>query len=230
MNYTIQKNQLRLFILAIAVPLLLFPTSCAQWSNTAKGGTAGAGAGAAIGGAIGSQSDDTAKGAVLGAALGGVTGAAIGRYMDKQKAEMEEKVADDAKIERVGNGIVVTFDSGILFPFDSDELERMAKMNLKEVVDVLEEYPDTKVLIQGHTDNTGSDDYNLALSRERAESVYNYAIKKGVTANRLVTEGLGESEPIASNETVSGRQKNRRVEIIIYPSDELEEKAADGKI
>ena len=205
-------------------------SSCSQWNNTAKGGAAGAGAGAAIGGVIGSQSDDTGKGAVLGAAIGGVTGAAIGKYMDKQREDLEEEVGKEAEIERVGDGIVVTFDSGILFPFDSDRLKQKSRSSIQKVADVLEEYPETEVLIQGHTDDIGSEDYNLELSKERAQAVYDYATSLDIDEDRLIVEGVGESVPIASNDTEEGRRKNRRVEVIIYPSEELKQKAEDGDI
>ncbi len=215
------------FLIAFA---LVFASCKKEWSDTAKGGTVGAGVGGAVGGAIGSKSDNTATGAILGAAIGGVTGAAIGRYMDKQERELEEEIGDKGKVKRVGEGIQVTFDSGILFDFNSADLDRESRSTIQEMASVLNDYPNTEILVEGHTDDVGSDKYNMQLSRERANSVEEYLESLGVSSSRLVTKGYGEDQPIASNETVTGRQENRRVEFAIYASDELKEDAKDGEI
>ena len=217
-------------ISALLMFAMVFGTSCKSWNNTAKGGAIGAGTGAALGGLLGKKSGNTAEGAILGAALGGVTGAAIGRYMDRQKEDLEKDLANKAEVERVGEGILVTFESGLLFGFDSDDLDDEIKNELAEFSNTLKEYEDTEVLIEGHTDSVGSDEYNMRLSKERAEAVHDYLVALGVDGSRLIEEGQGETEPVASNETEAGRTKNRRVEIAIYANDELKQKARAGEI
>ncbi|WP_215226039.1 OmpA family protein [Echinicola shivajiensis] len=202
--------------------------SCADWSNTGKGAAIGGGAGGAIGGLIGSKKGNTAAGAVIGAAVGGAAGAAIGKYMDKQAKEME--AIEDAEVERVGEGIQLTFDSGILFGFDSYQLTPSAQENVMKLAKILSEYPDTNIMINGHTDSKGSDQYNQELSEKRASSVANYLKMQGVTNFRLTTVGHGESMPIATNDTDAGRAQNRRVEVAITATDELVEKAENGEL
>lgn len=198
-------------------------------SKTFQGGAAGAGAGGVIGGVIGSQSDNTAKGAIIGAAIGGTAGALIGNYMDKQAEELREDL-EDAEVERVGEGIKITFDSGILFGFDSHSLNSESRENIRQLADVLKKYEDTEILIEGHTDSKGPKDYNLELSEERAESVGNYLITKGVDDNRISEVGYGERQPIADNDTEAGRQQNRRVEVAIFANDRLKKAAKNGEI
>lgn len=149
--------------ISVLILVLLMPYGC-KTSKTAKGGAAGAAAGGIIGGIIGSGSDDTAKGAILGAAIGGAAGALIGRYMDKQAEELEEEL-EDAEVERIGEGIKITFDSGILFPFDSSQLTPGSRENVTELAETLKEYEDTNVLIEGHTDSKGPEEYNLGLTQ-----------------------------------------------------------------
>ncbi len=198
-------------------------------SRTMRGGAIGSAAGGAIGGIIGSKSDDTAKGAILGAMIGGTAGALIGNYMDKQAAELSDELKN-AEVERVGEGIKITFDSGILFDFDSDNLRTASKDNLRELAGTLAEYKDTNILIEGHTDSIGDDTYNEELSVERAESVSSYLRTIGIKRNRLITKGYGESQPVADNDTSEGRQKNRRVEVAIYANEELKEAAREGRL
>jgi outer membrane protein OmpA-like peptidoglycan-associated protein len=198
-------------------------------SRTAKGGAIGAGAGGAIGGVIGSQSGNTAKGAILGAAIGGAAGALIGNYMDKQAEELQDDL-EGAEVERVGEGIKITFDSGILFDVDSYSLRSASKRNLKELADVLQKYDETEVLIEGHTDSTGPEEYNQTLSENRAQTVKAFLDAEGVKGARLITVGYGESQPVASNKTTAGRQDNRRVEVAIYANDKLKRAAKRGDI
>jgi outer membrane protein OmpA-like peptidoglycan-associated protein len=198
-------------------------------SRTAKGGAIGAGAGGAIGGAIGSKSDNTAKGAILGAVIGGTAGALIGKYMDKQAEELDEEL-EGADVERVGEGIKITFDSGILFAFDSAKLSPTAKDNVAEMAETLKKYEDTNILIEGHTDSIGPDDYNKQLSEERADSVSDYLISLGVENARINEVGYGENQPVATNETERGRQLNRRVELAIFANEELKEAAEEGEL
>ncbi len=195
---------------------------CASLSNTEKGAAGGAAAGAVIGGAIGNAAGSTAKGAIIGAVIGGAAGAIIGQQMDKQAEELEEEL-EDADVERVGEGILVTFDSGILFDFDSSALRPEARENLRNLAASLQEYPDSDLMIVGHTDSRGSDDYNYKLSVRRAEAASDYLISLGVPVNRLTTVGKGENEPVATNDTDAGRQENRRVEVAIYASEEYRE-------
>ena len=202
--------------------------SCADWSNTGKGAAIGAGAGGALGGLIGNKKGNTAAGAVIGAAVGGAAGAAIGRYMDKQAEEME--ALEDAEVKRVGEGIQITFDSGILFGFDSYQLTPQAQENVMKLAKILNDYPDTNIMINGHTDSKGSEEYNQTLSEKRANSVSNYLKMQGISGVRLTTIGHGESLPVASNDTDEGRSQNRRVEVAITANEELIEKAESGEL
>lgn len=204
--------------------LLMSLLGCASWSKSQKGAAIGSTAGAVVGGIIGKQSDHTAEGAILGAVIGGVAGGIIGKYMDDQAAEMERDL-EGAQIERIGEGIKVTFESGILFDVDSAALRPEAKENLKNLANILQKYEDTDILIEGHTDATGTEDYNQALSERRAKSVSNYLIGLGVQNIRLTTVGYGEMQPVASNETPDGRQANRRVEVAIWANDKLKASA-----
>jgi len=217
MHRSIHRH-LTLLILAIFIAGTTL-TGCASLSKTEKGAAIGAGAGAVIGGAIGKAVGSTAKGAIIGAVVGGTAGAVIGQQMDKQAAELEEEL-EEAEVQRVGEGIVVTFDSGILFDFDSSALRPEAKANLRDLAESLTQYENTELLIVGHTDGVGSDTYNDQLSRRRADAAAQYVSSLGIRPSRLSTSGRGESEPIASNESDYGRQQNRRVEIAIFASEE----------
>ena len=207
-------------------------TGCASLSNTEKGAGAGAGAGAVLGGIIGRTQDNTAKGAIIGAVAGGAAGAVIGRQMDKQAEELDEDLegAEVAKIEdpETGEtaGIQVTFDNAILFDIDSSTLRSGAQQDLSNLARSLEKYPGTDALVVGHTDATGSDEYNLGLSQRRAESAASELMRDGVARDRITTLGKGEQEPVASNDTDYGRQQNRRVEIAIYASEEYQNEVA----
>lgn len=209
-------------LLAAAAPVGLL--SCA--SKTATGAAVGAAGGAVVGGAIGAAAGSTAKGAIIGAVVGGAAGAIIGAQMDKQAKELEQNI-EGAKVERVGEGIQVTFESGLLYDFDSDVVRPEAKANLRELAESLDKYPNTDLLIVGHTDQLGSVAYNQSLSERRARSAASYLLTQGVDGARIVTRGLGETEPIASNETEAGRQANRRVEVAIYASKQF--RATAGK-
>lgn len=194
--------------------------SCASWTKSQKGAAIGTTAGAVVGGVIGKQSDHTAEGAILGAVIGGIAGGIIGKYMDEQAAEMEKDL-EGAKIERVGEGIKVTFESGILFDVDSAALRPEAQQNLKKLASILQKYEDTEILIEGHTDSTGPEEYNQKLSERRANSVHNYLASLRVRKFRMVTVGYGEVQPIASNDNPEGRQANRRVEVAIWANENL---------
>lgn len=189
--------------------------SCA--TKTQTGAVVGTAGGAVVGGVIGKVAGSTAKGAIIGAVVGGAAGAIIGSRMDKQAKELEQNIKG-ATVERVGEGIQVTFASGLLYDFDSDVIRPEAKTNLRELGTSLEQYPGTDLVIIGHTDQLGSATYNQSLSERRANSAATYLISQGVSGARIATRGLGESEPTASNETEAGRQANRRVEVAIYGS------------
>ena len=192
-------------------------TSCATKAQT--GAVVGAAGGAIVGGAIGNAAGSTAKGAILGAVVGGAAGAIIGAQMDKQAKELEQNIKG-AKVERVGEGIQVTFDSGLLYDFDSDVVRPEARSNLRELAASLDKYPGTDLVIVGHTDDVGSVTYNQGLSERRARSAATYLVSQGVSGGRIATSGLGETEPIATNETEAGRQANRRIEVAIFANKE----------
>lgn len=212
-----------IFVVAIVIASLL---GCASMKRRDKGAIIGAASGGVVGGIIGKQAGNTAVGAILGAAVGGAAGAYIGNYMDKQAEEMQADL-EGAKIERVGEGIKITFDSGILFNVNKFDLQATAQNNLQRLATILNKYPDTEVLIEGHTDSDGSDSYNMDLSNRRSQSVANYLASLQVSAARFHTMGYGESQPIASNDTVEGKAQNRRVEIAIYANDKLKHAAEE---
>jgi outer membrane protein OmpA-like peptidoglycan-associated protein len=193
-------------------------SACAGMSQKTRGAVIGATTGAAVGGVIGNQTGSTARGAIIGAVIGGAAGAVIGHQMDQQAKELEQNIPG-ATIQRVGEGIAVTFPSGILFPFNSTEILPAGKSNLQQLASSLEKYPNSDVLIVGHTDSVGTDAYNLDLSQRRALAASAYLQSLSVPANRLRTAGKGKSEPIQPNDTEEGRARNRRVEIAIYASE-----------
>lgn len=211
-------------LLIVFLVVGLAGAGCANLSRTERGAATGAGAGAVIGGVVGANYGDTAKGAIIGAAVGGTAGAIIGQQMDRQARELEEEL-EGARVERVGEGIAIAFDSAILFEFDRAELSNVARENLRNLAQSLQEYPNTEVTVIGHTDSVGSADYNMRLSQRRAESAATYIASQGISRDRLTTVGRGLHEPIESNETSFGRQQNRRVEVTITASEEFQEQA-----
>lgn len=223
-------NTIKIFKAGLIAPMLaILLSGCATWSNTQKGGAIGAGTGATVGGVIGKSTGNTAAGAIIGATVGGAAGALIGRQMDKQAEELESDL-EDAEVKRVGEGIQITFDSGILFAYDSYDLSASSKQNLQEMAGTLKKYPDTDILIAGHTDSKGGESYNETLSLQRANSVFSYLNDLGVATRRLETVGYGETSPVATNETAAGRAKNRRVEVAIYANEEMKRKAEEGAL
>ena len=199
---------------ALIAATSLATTACASLNNKEKGGIIGATGGAVIGGAIGKANGSTAKGAILGATIGGAAGMIIGHQMDKQAAELKQNIPG-AVVERVGEGIQVTFASGLLFDFDSDDVRAEAASNLRNLAASLDKYPGSELLIVGHTDNVGTDSYNLGLSERRADAAATYLAAQGVSRTRISSRGLGETEPVEPNESEAGRSKNRRVEVAI---------------
>ncbi len=189
--------------------------ACASWKNREKGAAVGAAAGGVIGGVIGNQTGSTARGAIIGAVVGGAAGAVIGHQMDQQAKELQQNIPG-ATVTRVGEGIAVTFASGLLYDFDSDVVRPTAAQNLRALAQSLGKYPNTDILIVGHTDATGPDSYNQGLSERRARSAQNFLVGEGVAPGRLRSAGRGETEPIASNDDEAGQSQNRRVEVAIY--------------
>jgi outer membrane protein OmpA-like peptidoglycan-associated protein len=202
-------------------------------SKTTKGGLLGAGGGAAagaiLGRVIGGGARGTAIGAIIGAAAGGTAGALIGRKMDKQAEDLQRDM-QNAKVERVGEGIKITFDSGILFDTNKSDLRPASATEIQKMAAVLQKYPDTNVIIEGHTDNSGSDAINQPLSERRAQAVANYTTAQGVDASRITTKGYGSSQPVADNTTVEGKQANRRVEVAIFANEKMKKAAEAGQL
>jgi outer membrane protein OmpA-like peptidoglycan-associated protein len=207
----------------LAALALAGATGCASMNKTAQGAVIGGVAGGVAGGVIGHQTGSTTRGAIIGAVLGGAAGAIIGHQMDLRAKELEENIPG-ATVTRIGEGIAVTFPSGLLFDFDSEAILSTAAGNLNELATHLKKYDDSNLMIVGHTDAVGSGEYNQGLSERRANSAATYLRGRGVTRN-IATAGVGEREPIASNETEGGRQLNRRIEVAIYASEELQEEA-----
>jgi outer membrane protein OmpA-like peptidoglycan-associated protein len=190
--------------------------SCA--TKTQTGAIVGAAGGAVVGGLIGHAAGSTAVGAIIGAAAGGIVGSIIGAEMDKQAKELKQNIPG-ATVERVGEGITVTFASGLLYDFDSDVVRADAGSNLRSLASSLHSYPGTDLLIVGHTDQVGTSTYNQSLSERRAAAAADYLVSQGVARSRVQTRGMGETEPIDTNETEAGRARNRRVEVAIFASD-----------
>lgn len=217
-----KKMRMRIIMILSAVLIL---SGCASWNKTQKGAVVGTAAGGAMGAVIGRASGNTALGAIIGAAVGGAAGAVIGNQMDKQAEEIEKSVPD-AKVERVGEGIVVEFNSNVLFGFDQSNLTADAKTNLDKLVTVLNKYPDTDIEVQGHTDSKGSKSYNQSLSERRANEVAGYLTDKSISGKRLTIKGFGETAPKYENETEADRAKNRRVEFLITANEKMKAEAA----
>jgi len=211
------------FLLVLAA-FGIIASGCKSMNKTQKGAAIGAGAGAAMGAIIGKAAGNTAMGAIIGATVGGVTGAVIGKKMDKQAKEIKKEVPG-AKVERVGEGIVVEFASKVLFGFDKVDLTPTAENNLDDLSTILKKYPDTDIEVQGHTDNVGTDGYNQELSERRASEVSNYLKKKGITSSRVTIKGYGENAPKYTNDTDKGRTQNRRVEFLITANEKMKEDA-----
>lgn len=202
-------------------------------NNKQKGAVIGATSGAVIGGVVGNNvgEGNTALGAIIGGVVGGAAGAYIGNRMDKQAKEIENEIPG-AEVERVGEGINVTFDetSGVYFDTEQYDINSKSAQTLNALIDIFKEYPNSNILIEGHTDSTGSSAYNLTLSKNRAQSVTNYLVSNAIDPSRLNTTWYGETQPKYDNSTVEGRSKNRRVELAIVANEELIEEAKQNTI
>lgn len=224
------KTLKNILVVTLISSILFSCNATKKMSNQDKGVAIGAGSGAVAGGVIGKASGNTAMGAVIGGVVGGVAGGLIGRKMDKQKKEIAE--IKEAKVEEINNGegLKVTFDAGILFETNSSTLSTQSQEALTKFGQSLQNNAQTNIVISGHTDNTGTDAINQPLSEKRAVSVKNYLVSKGVSPNRMTTIGNGSNQPVADNTSEQGRQKNRRVEIVIVANEKMVNDAKDGKL
>ncbi|MDM1295481.1 OmpA family protein [Sphingobacterium sp. N143] len=220
------NRKLAVFGLTVATSAMLFG-SCStiqNTNNTTKGGVIGGVAGGALGALIGGKAGNTAIGTLAGAAIGGAAGVLIGKKMDKQAAEIS-KTVEGAEVTQSAEGIVVKFDSGILFDFNKSDLKASAKDNIANLVTTLNKEQGTEILVIGHTDNVGTLAANEKVSLDRANAVRAFAVSKGLASSRIQTEGRNFAEPIASNDTEAGRAQNRRVEIVIVAGDQMKKEA-----
>jgi outer membrane protein OmpA-like peptidoglycan-associated protein len=206
--------------LGLAVPGCQTNTGTVLDKKTTQGAILGTLAGAAAGAAIDKKAG---RGALIGAAVGGLTGGLVGNYLDKQAREID--AIPDANVERRDDVLLVNFGGDVLFDTGSANLAAGAHSRLRSLADTLSRYPETQIVVKGHTDSSGSETVNQALSERRADSVRNFLVAEGVDPSRVTSVGLGESYPLVSNDTAAGRQQNRRVEIELRPTDELREQA-----
>lgn len=223
-NLQIKIHTMKILILII-FSAGLFTFGCASWNKTQKGAAIGTLGGAAAGAIIGKAAGNTALGSIIGATVGGVTGAVIGNKMDKQAEEMKKNIPD-AKVVRVGEGIVIEFSDKILFGYNKYNLNSKSKRSLSKLVAILSKYPDTNIEVQGHTDDKGTIDYNQNLSERRATAVSGYLLESGISNSRLSILGFGETVAKYDNNTSSGRAQNRRVEFLVSANEKMKSDAA----
>ena len=218
----------RIFAILFAAIMLYGCDATRNANDKQKGTVIGATGGAVLGGVIGNNvgEGNTALGAIIGGVVGGAAGAYIGNRMDEQAQKIEQEIPG-AEVERVGEGINVTFDetSGVYFDTEQYTIEGQSREALLDLVNIFKEYPNTNILIEGHTDSTGSDAYNFTLSKNRAQAVTNFLVNNGVSQGRIDTKWYGETQPKYDNSTKEGRAKNRRVELAIVANEELVEEA-----
>ena len=212
-------------ILVVTVAALLV-SGCKTANKQQKGTAIGAAGGAAVGAIVGKGS---IWGILIGAAIGGAAGNLIGKKMDDQAKELKQAVPT-AEVERVGEGINLTFESGLMFKINSSEISESYKSDLGSAAEVFVKYPETNITIEGHTDDTGSDDYNMTLSEKRAVAVKNFLQSKGVAEQRMTVKWYGETQPKYPNDNEANRQKNRRVELGVVANDKMKEEAKEGKL
>ncbi len=220
------KTNNKILSLFLIASLSIATLGC-KTSNAVKGGAIGGAAGGVIGGLL--SKNNTATGIIVGSAIGGSAGAIIGNEMDKQAEELRRDLKG-AKVERVGEGIKITFDSGILFGVDQAELNPASQTNLENLATTLKKYPDTNVIIEGHTDDTGSTEHNQALSEKRASSVEDFLTSAGVDDKRLSSQAFGEEMPAVPNDSPEARAQNRRVEVAIFANKKMQKMAEKGEL
>ncbi len=211
-------------LLVIAAAMLMFTTSCSNMNKSQKGAVIGSAGGAVVGGAIGKATGNTALGAIIGAAVGGTAGAVIGKKMDKQAEEIKNTVPS-AKVERVGEGITIEFSNAVMFGFNSYQLSSAADTTLNNLILILNKYPGTNIEVQGHTDSTGTHEYNQTLSENRAHAAADYLRNHGINTSRISEKGYGETAPKYPNATAEGRAENRRVEFVISANEQMRQEA-----
>lgn len=232
------KKGLKTLVMLLVGGSMICATSSCNMSNTGKGALIGGGGGAGVGAGVGALiggGKGAAIGSAIGAAVGAGAGALIGNKMDKQKKELEEQLAQQAKVEETtdANGlkaIKVTFEGGILFPTGKYNLNEQAKADLSRFASSLNSNPDTNVQIYGFTDNIGSFAVNQKLAGERADAVMSYLANAGVSPTRLTAQGVPMADYVASNDTPAGRAQNRRVEVYISANKAMIEKAEAGTL
>ena len=224
MKKTINKLGIVCFTILLAISL----TNCKavqNANNKQKGAVIGAAGGAVIGAIIGNnvgKGGNGELGAVIGGVVGGTAGVIIGNQMDKQAQKIEEEIPG-AKVERIDDAIVLTFDesSGVYFATEQYNINMASQTTLNKLSSVFLEYPNTDILVVGHTDSAGSEAYNMTLSKNRAYAVTNYLINKGLSTGRFTTNWFGETQPMYDNSTAEGRAKNRRVNVAILPNQKM---------
>jgi outer membrane protein OmpA-like peptidoglycan-associated protein len=218
-----QKISINGFIIVNLICFIIL-TACAPQNKTQKGALYGAGggalAGALVGQLIGGNTESTLIGTAIGAAVGGAAGAGVGNMMDNQERDMRQALAtsEAAAVRREGNLLAISLKGDVTFDTDSAIVRPGLYTEIDRIANVLGQYPQTVIRVEGHTDSTGSEDYNMSLSSRRAESVKNLLLQRGLASTRVETMAFGESSPIASNDIEAGRMQNRRVEIIVAPS------------
>lgn len=227
-----KRKIVNLMYVAFLSASLLACEAVKNTNNTQRGAAIGVAGGAVIGGILGNNIGDggnSALGAIVGGVVGGASGAYIGNRMDEQAKKIQEEIPG-AEVVRVGEGIAVTFDenSGVYFATNQDQVNADSRTSLLKLVEILKQYPKTNIVVEGHTDSTGSASYNMDLSRRRSMSVTDFLIKNGISSKRLITKWFGEEQPKHTNETAEGRAKNRRVELAIVANEELKEEAAEN--
>lgn len=218
-------------IFIVSLTFLLSCSAVKNANNTQKGAAIGTASGAVLGGVIGNNvgsKNNSVLGAIIGGVVGGAAGAYIGNRMDRQAERIEEEIPG-AQVTRVGEGINVTFDesSGIYFDTGKYDITGKSETTLRKLAAIFEEYPDSNILVEGHTDSTGSDSTNMTLSKQRAKSVTNFLVSEGIESQRFTTKWYGEEQPKYDNETNDGRAKNRRVELAIVANEELKQEAIE---
>lgn len=209
--------------MAIAVLLV---TGCSTMNKQQKGTAVGAAGGAALGAAV---SKGSIWGILAGAAIGGAAGNLIGKKMDKQAAELKQAIPT-AEVKRIDEGINITFEAGLMFQINSSELNEQYKGDLASAAEVFKNYPETNLLIEGHTDDTGADEFNMALSEKRAKAVSAFLVSKGIDKSRITEKWYGESQPKFPNDSEANRIKNRRVEMAVVANDAMKKDAQEGKL
>lgn len=218
------------FTILFAALLVLGCSATRNANNKQKGAVIGAAGGAVIGGVIGNNvgKGNTVLGAIIGGVVGGAAGAYIGDRMDRQAERIEEEVPG-AVVQRVGEGINVTFteDAGVYFDTNKSTVKGTSAATLDKLAGIFKEYPNSVILVEGHTDSAGPEDYNMDLSKRRAESVTNYLVSQGLSGGRFTTKWYGETQPKADNATTEGKAQNRRVELGIIASEALKEEAKE---